>query len=262
MSTPQHIIAASQVEFAYVADRPILRGVNLEAEAGKFICILGPNGSGKTTLLRCLLGQLCAEAGEVVLDGKRIGRYSPRKLARLLAYVPQSPDMAFDFCAYELVLMGRFAYTGALGLAGKKDRDVATQAMIMTDTLEFADRKLDQLSGGEAQCVMIARALTQQPAVMLMDEPTSHLDIKNQLKIYRMMQRLAHEWEMAVICVSHDVNLASRFADKLVMMRDGCVIADGTASEVVNKDILAQTYDLEVDLIPVPGQAVPIVWSK
>ena len=158
--------------------------------------------------------------------------------------------------------MGRFAHTGMLGMAGRKDVDVARQAMIMTETLGFATRTLEELSGGEAQRVMIARALAQQPSLLLLDEPTSHLDIRNQLLIYGMMQRLAHDWEMAVVCVSHDVNLAGRFADELVLMREGRVLAAGKPSEVIRREVLAQAYDVDVDLIDVPGEDVPMAVAR
>ncbi len=127
--------------------------------------------------------------------------------------------------------------------------------------VELAERTLEQLSGGEAQCAMVARALAQQPSVMLLDEPTSHLDLRNQLVIHRMMQRLAHEWQMAVVCISHDVNLAARFADELVLMRSGQVVAAGEAAAVIREDLLERTYDVKVELIPT-GQAIPLVRAK
>jgi iron complex transport system ATP-binding protein len=262
VSGPQHVLTAGDVAFAYRDGGPVLRGVSLTVEQGRLKCVLGPNGSGKTTLLRCLLGQLVPTAGSIVLDGRAVRAYSPRALARLMAYVPQFPRSAFDFSVRELVLMGRFARTGVLGLAGPQDLAVARQAMIMTQTVEFADRTLEELSGGEAQRVMIARALAQQPCVVLLDEPTSHLDIRNQLLIYRMMRRLAHDWPMAVVCVSHDVNLAARFADELVLMRDGRIVAAGPPGEAVREDILRETYDVEIDLIAVPGADVPLVRAR
>jgi iron complex transport system ATP-binding protein len=262
VSGGQHILQGREVEFAYRPGQPVLRGISFTVPAGRLTCILGPNGSGKTTLLRCLLGQLRPAAGEILLDGRRLGRYSRRGLARLLAYVPQFPRSAFAFTVQELVLMGRFSHTGLLGVAGREDLAVAKLAMEMTGTLAFADRTLEELSGGEAQCVMIARALAQQPSVMLLDEPTSHLDVKNQLKIYRMMQRLAHDWKMAVVCVSHDVNLAGRFADELVFMREGRVVAAGPPEETIRRDILAGTYDVQIDLVEAADQPVPIVRAK
>lgn len=259
VNAAEHLLRARDVAFAYRRETPVLRGVSLTAAAGRMVCILGPNGSGKTTLLKCLLGRLRPDAGEIVLDARPLRKYAPRELARALAYVPQIPAAAFAFTVGEIVLMGRFAHVGVMGLASGKDVAVAREAMKMTDTLRFAGRTLDELSGGEAQCVMIARALAQQPRVMLLDEPTSHLDIRNQLVIYRMMRRLAHEWEMAVVCVSHDVNLAGRFADELVLMRDGRVTAAGTPAEVIREDVLARTYDVRIDLIETSDAPVPLV---
>ncbi len=262
MSDQTHVIEAHDLRFGYRGRREVLRGVSIRAAAGRFLCVLGPNGSGKTTLLRCLLGLLDASSGRVVVDGKDLGSYSAREQARLMAYVPQAPRSAFAFSVRELVLMGRFAHVGALGLAGKADLDVANAAMEMTDTLAFADRTLSELSGGEAQCAMVARALAQQPSVMLLDEPTSHLDIRNQLKIYQMMQRLAHDWRMAVVCVSHDVNLASRFADELVLIRDGQVMSAGAPASVICREVLGAVYGVEIDLIDSPGHDAPIVVAR
>lgn len=256
-------IEAAGLDFEYRPGQRVLTGVDLRAEAGKLLCVLGPNGSGKTTLLRCLLGRLKPKAGTIRLDQRDLTDYGPRELARRLAYVPQVAVSAFAFTAMELVLMGRFAHAGLLGLAGEQDRAVARQAMVMTETADFASRTLDELSGGEAQRVMVARALAQQPTVMLLDEPTSHLDIRNQLMIYAMMHRLAHEWPMAVVCVSHDVNLAARFADRLVLMRDGRIAAAGTCEQVIREDVLGRVYDVEVDLIPTGDDAAaPLVRAR
>jgi iron complex transport system ATP-binding protein len=128
----------------------------------------------------------------------------------------------------------------------------------MTGVLSLADRTLEELSGGQAQCAMIARALAQQPSVILLDEPTNHLDLKNQLLIHRMMQRLAHDWGMAVVCVSHDVNLAARFADELVLLREGSVVAAGAPQEVIRREVLEQSYGVGIELVPT-GEEVPIV---
>lgn len=261
MSEP-HAFEALDVSFAYGPGQEVLRGVSFRAAAGKLLCILGPNGSGKTTLLRCMLRQLHIDGGKLLLDGREIQKYSARQLARLLAYVPQTPLSAFAFNVQELVLMGRFAHTGALGLAGEQDLAVAKLAMQMTGTLAFASRTLEELSGGEAQCVMIARALAQQPSLMLLDEPTSHLDLKNQLMIHKMMQRLAHDWGMAVVCVSHEINQAAHFADELLLMRQGKVIAHGPPREVIRRETLQQLYDVQIDLFQPPGDEVPIVRAR
>lgn len=262
MTTSTHALQSSDLRFSYQVGKPVLDGVSLSCDSGSLLAVLGPNGSGKTTLLRCLMGWLKPASGQILLNSRPLQSYSPKALARTLAYVPQFPTSAFTFPVRELVLMGRFAHAGALGLAGKHDLEVARQAMEMTETLEFADRSLAELSGGQAQCVSLARALAQQPAVMLLDEPTSHLDVRNQLKVHRMMQRLAHEWHMAVLCVSHDVNLAARFADSLVFMAGGRVVASGAPSEVVRKDILDRVYGVDTQLIHLEGQSVPVVVAR
>ena len=208
------------------------------------------------------MGWLKPAGGQILLNGRPLRRHSKKALARMLAYVPQFPVSAFAFPVRELVMMGRYAYAGTMGLAGHQDIEIVRQAMGMTETLEFAGRSLSELSGGQAQCVMLARALAQQPTVMLLDEPTSHLDIRNQLKVYQQMARLAHEWQMAVVCVSHDVNLAGRFADELVLMRAGGVVAAGTPDDIIRKDVLEQVYDVEVQLVRAEGRDVPIVLAE
>jgi len=262
MNRPGHVLDARGVTFAYQPTRPVLNGVDLSGRAGQLVCLLGPNGSGKTTLLRCLLGQLKPDSGQIEIDGRPLASYRPRRRAHMLAYVPQFPTAAFSFTVREIVLTGRLSHTGLLGLTSRSDLAVAREAMKMTRTLDFERRTLDELSGGEAQCVMIARAIAQQPSLLLLDEPTSHLDVANQLMIYRMMRRLAHDWDMAVVCVSHDVNLAARFADRLVLMRQGRIVAAGTVGEVVRKEILCDAYGVDFDLIEAPGQPVPIVRAK
>jgi iron complex transport system ATP-binding protein len=253
-----HLLQVRDLSFGYRADRPVLRGVSFSAASGRFLCLLGPNGSGKTTLLKCLLRLLRKPGGAIVLDGRPLAAYSPSALARTIAYVPQIPVSAFAFTVRQIVMLGRTPHLSSLGFETDLDARVVHSAMEMTGILPFADRTLDELSGGEAQCVMIARALAQQPQLLLLDEPTSHLDVKNQLVIYRMMVRLAHDWNMAVVCVSHDINLAVRFADELLLMRDGQVVAAGPPSTVVRADVLKTTYGVDVELIP-QGDGPPIV---
>lgn len=258
----KHILRAEGLRFGYRPGKNVLDGVNFQAASGRLVCLLGPNGSGKTTLLRCLLGWLKPQAGTVYADDRPLNQYSSRELARLLAYVPQLPDVAFAFNVQELILMGRYAHVSLLGLTGEKDLAIVREAMKMTQTLDFADRMLGELSGGEAQRVMIARALAQQPSVMLLDEPTSHLDIHHQLKLYRMMQRLAHDWRMAVVCVSHDIHLAARFADELVLMRDGRILAHGPKDRVITSDLLQKAYDVNIHLLPHPALPTPLIWAE
>ncbi len=252
------MVRAETLAFAYRPGIEVLREASLCAQVRELTCILGPNGCGKTTLLKCLMNRLQPRSGTVRIDGKPVAGYAPRELARLLAYVPQIPETTFAFTVTEIVLMGRFAHVGLLGIAEEKDLAIAAEAMRMTRTDALASRTLDELSGGEAQRVMIARALAQQPAVMLLDEPTSHLDIRNQLMIHSMLRRVAHDWPMCVICVSHDINLAARFSDRLLIMREGRTVGAGAPGEVIKKDILQDAYQVQIELIDAGGP-VPIV---
>lgn len=262
MSETPGVLSVSELSFAYPGGEAVLRDAGFSVRPGEMLAILGPNGSGKTTLLKCVLGLLRGAGGRIVLDGRDVRLYSPGEQARRVAYVPQTPRTAFAFTVRQIVMLGRTPHLGAMGFETDNDLGVVSAAMEMTSVREFAERTLDELSGGEAQRVMIARALAQQPTVLLLDEPTSHLDIRNQLLIYRMMRRLAHDWPMAVVCVSHDVNLAGRFADTLVLMRDGEVLADGAPDEVICPEILRRVYDVQVDLIDTGPGSAPMVRAR
>lgn len=244
----------------YDPNRPVLRGIRFVARSGELICLLGRNGSGKTTLLRCILGLVRPWRGAIRVQGRLLNSYSGRSLACRVAYVPQATTPAFAFTSLEVVLMGRLPHMGPLGLPSASDVAVAREAMRMTHTVAFADRPFSSLSGGEAQCVMIARALAQQPDLMLLDEPTSHLDLANQLHIYDMLRRVAHQWPMTVLCISHDVNLAARFADRLLLLRQGRILADGPPTEALQISVLEHTFDVRVQLIPGPS-GTPLVWA-
>ena len=258
MSECQPILRVESLHFAYPGDPEVLTGVDLAAGKGELLCILGPNGSGKSTLLKCLLGLLPPAAGKIELAGRPRRRYRAMELARFVSYVPQSARAAFSFTVEQVVMMGRTPHMGHLGLSGDLDRRVVAAAMEMTGVTRLAQRPLESLSGGEQQTVMITRALAQQPQLMLLDEPTSHLDVRHQLDIYTLMAKLAHDWGTAVVCVSHDVNMAARFADRLVLLSQGRVAAAGTPAEVVRAEVLGPVYNVHVRLADV-GLAVPMV---
>jgi len=255
------ILVAEGIQFAYPGGTEVLSGVDLRAREGELLCILGPNGSGKTTLLKCLLAALRPQKGTITVADRAIRRYGAMALARVVSYVPQTAQAAFAFTAAQIVMMGRTPHMGRLGLPGELDHRVVAAAMEMTATTAFADRMLENLSGGEQQTVMIARALAQQGRIMLLDEPTSHLDVGHQLTIYGLMAKLAHEWNMAVVCVSHDLNLAGRFADRIVLLAGGRRVAGGTPAEVIRPEILDAVYDVRVRLVDA-GLAVPMVVAE
>ena len=232
--------------FAYGAGPPVLRGLSLGVERGRFVALLGPNGSGKTTLLRILLGLLAPASGEVRIAGLRPADYPAGALARRVAYVPQGTSSVLAFTVLETVLMGRSPHTGALGFEGAGDWHAAREALRLTDTERFAERNLEDLSGGERQRVVIARALAQEPDLILLDEPTAFLDIKHQQAIHRLLVRLRDEQGMTVLCVSHDLNLASAYADDVVLISNGRVAAAGTPAEVFRTDVLETVYETRV----------------
>lgn len=241
-------LEARELRFAYRPGRDVLGGLSLEARRGRLLGLIGPNGCGKTTLLKVLMGLLRADGGAIRLDGRPMETYPRGALARLIAYVPQETLAAVAFTALETVLMGRSPHTGALGFETEADWRAARDAMRLTETEPFADRNLDELSGGERQRVIIARALAAEPDLVLLDEPTSFLDIKHQHGIYRLLRRLVEERNLTVLAVSHDLNLAGAYADDLVLMKGGHVEAAGSPVEVLRPDVLGNVYETPVEV--------------
>jgi iron complex transport system ATP-binding protein len=241
-------LAVRDVEFAYPRGAAVLQGVSLSVERGRLACLLGPNGSGKTTLLKVLVGLLRPLKGEVRLAGIPIARYPRGALARRVAYVPQETLSAVGFTVLETVLMGRSPHTGALGFEVARDWFAAREALRQTDAEAFTERSLEELSGGERQRVIIARALAQEPDVMLLDEPTAFLDIRHQHAIYGLLRRLVKEKDLTVICASHDLNLAAAYADILILLSRGRVAAAGGPEEVMRPEVLAAVYETPVEV--------------
>lgn len=259
---PDAAIRTRALSFRYRSGPAVLEDLDFAAREGELVCLLGPNGSGKTTLLRCLANLVRPEKGAVEVLGRPAAAYSRRELARKVAYVPQFPNAASAFTVLEVVLMGRYAHCGFLGIPSAQDLAVADLALKMTGMLELAGRLFGELSGGEAQCAMIARALAQQPTILLLDEPTSHLDLKNQVLIHDMLRRIAHDWPMAVVVASHDVNLAGRFGDQLVLLKAGRIVASGPPAEILRKEPLEETYGTKIELVDPGLGGIPIVIAK
>jgi len=235
--------------------RDVVRDVSVQIEAGEFFVIIGPNGAGKTTLLKSMSGLHRLTAGEILLRQRSVSKYSRKELARSLAMVPQHINAEFPFTVAETVIMGRYPHLGLLAVEGKRDLEIAEQAMAFTEVLHLADRRLSQLSGGERQRVIIARAICQQSKALLLDEPTASLDPAHQLRIMDLMERLRQQEQITIIMVSHDLNLASAYADRLLLLNEGRVAALGTPAEVLNGETLEQSYGcrLHVDKHPLLG---------
>jgi len=238
---------------------PVLRNVNLTAARGQFIGLVGPNGSGKSTLVRALSRVLRPISGRALLDAVDVYEMSARELARRLAVVAQDYTVAFDFAVRDVVLMGRAPHLSRFGVERPQDYKIAEEAMGLTHTLVFADRPITSLSGGERQRCMIARALAQQPSVLLLDEPTAHLDINHQIEILDLARRLTTERGLATIVVLHDLNLASQYCDQLVLVSQGKVVAEGRPHEVVTEARIRVAYGTDVHVRRHPTTGRPYV---
>lgn len=226
----------------------VLSEVELEAMDGEIIGILGPNGSGKTTLLKCLNRSLMPRTGTVLIDGVDHRNMTRRDIATRMGTVPQSANINFPFTALDIVMMGRLPELKRFESETRRDMDIVQEAMAMTNTEQFADRPMDQLSGGERQRVIIARALAQQPKVLLLDEPTLHLDVNHQLEILDLISRLAREKRLIVVIVTHDLALAARYCTKLLLMQEGKVQAAGDVFEVLTSDNLRKVFLIEASI--------------
>jgi iron complex transport system ATP-binding protein len=236
-----------------------LRSVSFELRAGEVLGLVGPNGSGKTTFIRAVTGAVRPAAGRVMVGGRDATSLSQRELARLMAVVPQDPSLPPAFAALECVLMGRTPHLRLLQNESRHDLAIARRAMIATDTWALADRLLGELSGGERQRVVVARALAQETPVLLLDEPTTHLDIGHQAGVLQLVRRAALTDGKAVLAVVHDLTLSAQYCDRLVMLRDGGVVASGAPAKVLDPAVLREVYGVPVDVFPHPATGRPVV---
>lgn len=233
----------------------ILDSASLDVRPGELVGLLGPNGAGKSTLLRVMAGLLKPDSGEVRLGGAALGELAAGERAKRIAFMPQQ-DAQHPFTALETVLMGRYPHLGRFELEGSKDREIARAAMARTDTSEFEARQLDTLSGGERQRVLLARTLAQQASVLLLDEPAANLDLKHRLSIMDVLRAEIAERETAVVMALHDLSLAGRYCDRLALLSDGRIAAQGTPAEVLTPANLREAFDVEtfVESDPVTGR--------
>jgi len=244
--------------FSYGTNK-ILDGLTFTLENGSFIGVIGPNGCGKTTLLRLLSGVLIPQEGQIRLEGQPLCSHSRLSLARQIAVVNQQADGGLLFTVEEIVSMGRTPFLGRFQKETAADRQIVEEALAMTDCLHFRERIIDDLSGGERQRVAIARALAQQPKVLFMDEPTSHLDIGYQREILDLVKRLQLSQELTVVAVMHDLNLAAYYADTLLLLHEGGIMASGKPAEVVTSDNIVMAFRTRVIVTPHPVLNTPTV---
>jgi iron complex transport system ATP-binding protein len=238
--------------------REILRGVDFSVEPGEVVGLLGRNGAGKTSLLRAVARSVELDSGWIALDGRPIQDYSRRELARRLAVVPQDLHVPFPFLAGEVVLMGRAPHQGLFGFESRTDVARAREAMQRMGIADLADRSIFQLSGGERQLVLIARALAQEPELLLLDEPTAFLDLRHRIDVLRAVRQLAREGRGALV-VSHDLALAARICDRLVVLGSGVVVAEGRPHDVLTPDLLSRAFGMRADVLTAPDGSPVVV---
>ncbi len=251
-------LAAEDLRLAY-DDRVVVDGLDLTLTDGSFTAIVGPNGCGKSTLLRALGRLLRPAAGRVLLDGRSIARTPTREVARVLGLLPQTPVAPAGLTVADLVARGRHPHQSWLRQWSREDEAVVAEALAWTDMADLGDRPVDELSGGQRQRAWISMALAQETDLLLLDEPTTYLDLSHQIDVLELVARLHAERGRTVVVVLHDLNLAARYAQRLVAMRDGALVASGTPHEVLTEQLLADVFDLEARVVPDPVAGTPMV---
>lgn len=243
---PSNLALSADVRSAGYGGAEVLHGISLQVAAGEMVAIVGPNGAGKSTLLRVLSGSLHLRAGSVDLLGRPLIDYDRRLLARTIATVAQENVVAFGFTVLEVVLMGRAPHLSGFHLESKRDLEIARQALDQFGLLPLAGRHIQELSGGERKCVFLARALAQEPRVALLDEPTAFLDLRHIREIFRRFRALCTERSLAVITSLHDLNVAALYSDRVMLLKNGGMIACGPPAEVLDAATVRAVYDTDV----------------
>lgn len=241
---------STMLSFSHAAvgygEKLVLKDVSFEVKKGEYVALIGSNGTGKSTLIKCVSGLLPLAHGKIEICGKNLQKIKAKERARMVAVVPQSYYVDYDFSVEDIVMMGRNPYLDLRHRETKEDREIAERAMRMTGTEIFRNRYYNELSGGERQRVILARAITQQPQIILLDEPTSALDLHHRIEVMELIRELNEKEGITVMAVLHDINLASRFCSRIVMLKDGVVSADGTPQEIINRRDMEDLYNMKI----------------
>ncbi|MGY2129614.1 ABC transporter ATP-binding protein [Blastococcus sp. SYSU DS0617] len=251
-------LAAERVRLAY-DDTVVVHDLDLELTEGSFTAVVGPNGCGKSTLLRALGRLLRPTGGQVLLDGRAIARTPTREVAKVLGLLPQSPVAPEGLTVADLVARGRHPHQSWVRQWSRDDESVVAEALEWTDMAALSARPVDELSGGQRQRAWISMALAQGTDLLLLDEPTTYLDLAHQIDVLELVGRLHAERGRTVVVVLHDLNLAARYAQRLVAMKDGVLVASGTPADVLTPALLADVFDLEARIVPDPVTGTPMV---
>jgi iron complex transport system ATP-binding protein len=235
----------------------ILKDISMQANPGELVGVIGPNGSGKSTLLKSIIRMLKPYSGQIFINGNSLDRLKHNDLAQLVAIVPQNPVLPELFTALEVVLMGRTPHLGLLRYESSKDLVIVQKSMEVTQTEHLAERRIGEISGGEKQRLVIARALAQEPKILLLDEPTAHLDINYQVETLELVRRLCVEQDLIVLIALHDLNLAVQYCNRLIILNRGKIHSQGTPEVVVNASTIKEVYGVDVCVCPHPVNKLP-----
>ena len=256
--TEHHTLAAQSLTLAY-GEHAVIDGMDLEIPPGRITAIVGANGCGKSTLLRALARLIPPKAGQVVLDGKALHGRPTKDVARTLGLLPQSPVAPEGIAVADLVGRGRHPHQKLLARWGARDYEVVAQSLEATGTADLADRSVDELSGGQRQRVWIAMALAQETDILLLDEPTTFLDVAHQVEVLDLLTDLNRDRGTTIVMVLHDINLAARYADHIFALRAGRLVASGTPDDVITSELIRDVFDLDALIVPDPVSGSPIV---
>ncbi|RME87581.1 MAG: heme ABC transporter ATP-binding protein [Anaerolineae bacterium] len=239
--------------------RRVLRDVSLRVGSGEIVALIGPNGAGKSTLVRAVSGVIPVERGLVRANGDDLLALPPMQRARYVAVVPQSASLPPAFTVWETVILGRTPYLNFLGQVSARDEALARRALRRVNALHLAERRVGELSGGEQQRVLLARALCQSTPILLLDEPTAHLDLQYQASLLELVRGLTREDDLAVLLALHDLNLAARYADRIALLVDGRIEAIGAPQDVLRADLISRAYNWPVQVVPHPFLGTPLI---
>jgi len=252
------MIRLESVDFSY-DQKKVLQHIQLSVASGEFVGLIGPNGAGKSTLLKLINRILHPESGRIHIENKFLESYTRKELARIIGYVQQEFSTVYNYSVMDIILMGRFPYQRGWKFESKLDREIVFKAMETTDCIHLKEREFETLSGGEKQLVILASALAQEPDILLLDEPTAALDLKHQFHFYQILKRLQRQQQKTIISVTHDINLASQFCDRIIILKEGIIRSDGLVKEVLQAQIIQEIYGIPVQIIPHPESNLPVI---
>lgn len=238
----------NRIFFSY-GPKEVLHGIDFQIKESSFLALIGPNGSGKSTLVKVMAGLLAPDSGEVLLQGNPVKDYAPRDLARLLAVIPSEHHFDFPFRVRDVVAMGRFSHLGPLEGLRPQDHQAVDEALELTSTEELAERSIAELSSGERQRVLIARALAQQANALILDEPNAHLDINHQIAVFRLLAHLHRQSGKTIIVVLHDLTMVGAFCRQVALMQEGRIVRQGSPREIITEEMILEIYGARVQVV-------------